>query len=115
MKIFLIGPVRQIDTDTQQQIQKYVDRQESRGNTVYWPLRDTDQYDPTGYRIMSDNLIAISDSHQVHIWYDPHSKGSIADLGMAFALGKRLKTINKVEPTQSKSIANWIREWEQRR
>jgi nucleoside 2-deoxyribosyltransferase len=36
---------------------------------------------------------------------------TIFDLGMAYALGKRLVLINEVEPTQHKSFNNVIQEW----
>lgn len=91
-KIFLISPVRMIDTETYDAISAYVAKLEVEGAKVYWPYRDTDQTDPHGWTICTRNRSAILDADEIHVWYhfwhdkDHASVGSIFDFGMIFAL-----------------------------
>jgi nucleoside 2-deoxyribosyltransferase len=107
-KTFLICPVRNHDMS---ETIKYVEMLEADGWTVYWPPRDTNQDDPTGYQICLDNVGAISEADAVHIVFDPTSEGSKFDLGATFALRKPLIVLNTIEPTDGKSFANMILEW----
>ena len=67
-----------------ERIAAYVLRLESEGHQVHWPKRDTKQDgDPIGIRICRDNREAMFTSDEVHVWYDPDSRGSCFDLGMA--------------------------------
>lgn len=83
-KIFIIGPVRNMDAATQAAIARHVAGLEAEGHMVHWPKRDTNQDDPIGLRICQDNREAIYQSSQVHIWFDDGSQGSVFDLGMLF-------------------------------
>lgn len=87
---------------------------EGRGHSIYYPARDTDQNDPIGYRICIDNMNAIHRADEIHIFYDKASTGSLFDLGVAFAFGKKLVIVNgdEIEITEGKSFANMIRKWE---
>lgn len=112
MNIFLICPVREAgDSGDSEAIACYVAKLESEGHKVHWPKRDTDQVDAIGYRICTDNYIAIREADEIHIWWSSTSKGSLFDLGMAFALFKKLVLANEVIPTESKSFQNMIRHW----
>jgi len=113
MKIFLICPVT-IATDLQKEkMNKYIEGLESLGHNVYYPARDTDQNDSIGYRICLDNAQAIYESDEVHIFWDKNSKGSLFDLGVAFAYDKRLVLVNPedIEPNDGKSFENMICYW----
>ena len=115
MKVFLICPVRNASDEQKTEMVSYISDLEKVGSKVYYPARDTDQSDPTGYQICSDNFKGIENADEVHIFYDPKSAGSLFDLGMAFALGKPLKIVNQVEPTEGKSFSNMILEWKGRK
>ncbi len=111
MNIFLICPVRKITDEEKQQILEYRLARMAAGDKVYVPFLDTDQNDPTGYRICSDNLRAIDWAHEIHVWWNENSTGSLFDLGMAFALGKPVILANKVTPTEGKSFNNLLIAW----
>jgi nucleoside 2-deoxyribosyltransferase len=111
MSIFIICPVRFATEDQKEDIQNYIDKLEKQGYNVYYPARDTNQTDDTGYRICTDNYNAIKKSDEVHIYFDPNSKGTLFDLGIAFALRKPIRIINLIEKTKGKSFSNMILEW----
>ncbi len=112
MRIFLICPVRGATPDELSMMEKYVQGLESSGHVVHWPPRDTDQRDPIGLRICGDNRQAIVDANEVHVWWSPTSMGSLFDLGMAFALEKKIVLANfdRVERTPNKSFSNVLLE-----
>ena len=116
MNIFLIRPVRNVTPEQQTKIDKYVSDQIKSDNFVYDPLKHTDQTDPTGFDICSENTAAIEKCDEVHIFWDKNSTGTLFDLGVAFALSKRLQIINpeNVEKTSKKSFANMLLEWHRR-
>ena len=84
---------------------------EAAGWIVHWPPRDTDQDDPTGLRICRDNLAAIRAADVVHVAWDGESQGCLFDLGMAFALGKRVIPLGLPPPTPGKSFQNMVMAW----
>src|SRR5690348_9799883 len=100
MKSFLICPVRGIDPATHEET---VRRLEGEGYVVHWPPRDTDQIDDTGLRICRDNMAAIAAADVVHVIWDGKSQGCLFDLGVAFALAKRIIPVTLPEPTAGKS------------
>jgi nucleoside 2-deoxyribosyltransferase len=111
--VFLICPVRNAEPWQIQTMNDYIKFLEDQGEKVYYPARDTDQNDNTGYKICSDNLEAIKESKEVHIFWDKNSQGTLFDLGIAFALEKRLYLVNadEMELTPHKSFANMVTEW----
>lgn len=111
--IFLICPVRQATEKQKEQINKYIIETKLKGKKIYYPARDTNQSDPIGVKIISENCFAMQISKEVHIWYDPTSQGSAFDLGMAYMLDKPLHIVNAAEVTQTphKSIGNFIKWW----
>lgn len=82
--VFLICPVRNADIGQKEEINKYLNKSEEEGMKIYYPARDTNQIDDTGYRICYDNITAVANSNGVHIFYDQNSFGSVFDLGAAY-------------------------------
>lgn len=109
MKTFLICPVRGHDPNEAIEI---VHCLEAEGWVVHYPPRDTDQTDPVGLQICQTNLNAIKKSDVVHILWDGKSTGSIFDMGMAFALGKKIIILDAPPLTEGKSFPNMMRAWE---
>ena len=108
MDTFLICPVR---GHSPEETRVIVSQLEADGWTVHWPQRDTDQSDSVGLQICSDNRAAISKADAVHVIWDGKSQGVLFDLGMAFALGKRVVPISLPDPTDGKSFQNMVRAW----
>jgi nucleoside 2-deoxyribosyltransferase len=115
MKIFLIHPVRGIDEDYSKAIDNQVAFLESQGNEVYYPKRDTEQDDPTGLEICRQNREAIYEADIIYIIWDGKSTGSLFDLGMAFAIGKPIRTVTGYFPpaTDGKSFPSFVYAWEE--
>jgi nucleoside 2-deoxyribosyltransferase len=111
MKTFLICPVRGHD---KRETENIVKRLEDGGYIVYWPHRDTDQEDETGYRICCQNRDAIESADVIHIIWDGKSEGVLFDLGMAFAMGKKVVPLEMPLQTPGKSFQNMVSEWSQR-
>lgn len=107
-KTFLICPVR---GHSEQETQEIVNKLTKEGWSVYWPPRDTNQVDPTGYRICTDNKQAIENADVVHFIWDGKSQGCLFDLGIAFALGKRVIPVSLPEKTEGKSFQNMVMQW----
>jgi hypothetical protein len=114
LDVFIICPVRNVDAETSRRIGLYVTKLEAQGKKVYWPARNTDQIDPMGMRIMKDNRNAMLKANEIHIWWDPTSDGSKADIGalimLLFFKTKKVVLINKVESTPNKSFENLVLE-----
>lgn len=108
MKSFLICPVRGVPPEEHAAVVRQLERS---GFDVHWPPRDTDQNDPTGLRICSDNAAAISAADLVHVIWDGKSQGCLFDLGVAFALGKPVSPISLPAPTEGKSFQNMVQTW----
>lgn len=115
--VFLICPVRNATEEQKQRMQSYVEQLEALDKKVYYPNRDTNQVDTIGYRICTDNKTALRLSKEIHIFWDNDSKGSLFDLGMAFAFDKPLVIVNKNEVTRTdgKSFTNMILAWAEKK
>lgn len=113
-KIFVISPVRKITQEQREYIAGIVKLWKAAGLEVYWPLTDTDQNDRSGLRICQDNARALAAADAVFVYWDPSSTGSLFDLGMAFALGKKITLSVRTMPgrTLEKSFNNVLRDWE---
>jgi len=114
--IYLICPVRNCSDEVKEEIAKYVVDLEADGNKVHFPSRDVKQ-DQSGMRICETLGSVMYDCDEVHIWWDPDSKGSYFDLGMAFMLhihrGMKFVMANEIEETSHKSYGNVIRKLSQ--
>lgn len=97
-KIFLICPVRRANEEQRKWIEDFVEKQYKEGYIVHAPHLHTNQVDPLGgYSICKQNAEAIASSNAVNMYYDQGSTGSVFDLGVAYALHKPLKILNKEE------------------
>jgi nucleoside 2-deoxyribosyltransferase len=105
---FLIAPVRGLPAEAWRELVAKLERE---GWSVHWPARDTEQIDAVGLDICRQNLAAMADSDAVHVVWDGESQGCLFDLGMAFALGKRVIPLALPEPTAGKSFQNMVRAW----
>lgn len=94
-RAFLICPVRGVPKEATAKIAADI---EARGWELHWPPRDTNQEDSIGLRICTDNLIAIGNAEAVFFAWDGKSQGCLFDLGMAFALGKRVVPVREMMP-----------------
>ena len=112
--VFLICPVRNASEKQKKEMSEYIVKLKKEGKKVYYPGTDTNQIDSIGYRICNDNRKAIEESKEVHIYFDGNSVGSLFDLGMAFALKKKLYIVNKDEYvlTNTRSFSNITMEWD---
>ncbi len=113
--IYLICPVRNISPSQQTEIADYVRNNEIDGVKFHYPPRDVDQSDSTGYNICVSHREAMEMCDEVHIFWDSNSKGSHFDLGMAFALHKKIKLVKCFdEDGTTKSYVKVMKEIEDR-
>ena len=111
-KIFIIGSVRDATEETRKAMEEHVRVLEEAGNEVHLPHRDTNQ-EATGIEICRQNAKAIEEADEVHIFYDPDSDGSHFDLGVAWALNKKLVVVSNVPYGEGKSYPRMIDEWQE--
>jgi len=111
MKTYLICPVRGHDP---KETEGVVKRLEAKGFEVHWPPRDVNQKDDDsgGYRVLSEHKEAMIDCDCVHVIWDGKSEGCLFDLGMAFAMKKKIVVISLPPTTAGKSFQNMVRYWE---
>ena len=109
--IYIICPVRRVTPESKKFMDAYVARLERNSqNRVHYPPRDVDQTQ-SGMEICVEHSEFMSIADEVHIYWDPESRGSIFDLGMAFARfinnpGFEVVSINEVKKTEEKSFTN---------
>lgn len=94
MKIYLIMAVRGAN-DPYPGI--YAADMERLGHSVHFPPRDAPQDSPTGREICEVHLAAMRACDEVHVIWNVESKGSHFDLGMAYALGKKIVPVCSVQ------------------
>jgi hypothetical protein len=114
-KVFIICPVRDATPEVDKEIREYIKELEDKNHEVHYPPRDTNQNDPIGVNICTENMMAIMNADEVHIYWTEYSTGSLFDFGMAFLARKPIKLINKVEATDGKkSFNNVLKELDRR-
>ena len=97
-KIFLICPVRNATKEQRKWIENFVKEKNNEGYIIHAPHIHTRQIDLFGgYAICVQNANAVATSSEINIYYDQTSTGSVFDLGVAYALHKPLKILNKNE------------------
>ena len=97
-KIFLICPVRNATDEQRKWIEDFVHDKYSEGYTIHAPHLHTRQTDLFGgYAICKQNAEAVASSKEIDIYYDQSSTGSVFDLGVAYALHKPLRLLNREE------------------
>jgi len=116
MNIFIICPVRNCTEEWKDGLSKYVTMLENQGHKVHYPPRDTNQNDNIGYNICIQNKKAIEEADEIHIAWDGKSEGCLFDIGIAFALNKRVQVITGYFPElpkiKQKSFVTMIWNWE---
>jgi nucleoside 2-deoxyribosyltransferase len=112
MKIFIICTIRTASEAYLKQLESYVSNLESNGHKVYAPHRDTNQM-TLGYEICKQNLEGIKQADEIHIFYNSKSQGTHFDMGMAFALNKKVVVVDNEPLTEGKSFQNMLVEWQQ--
>jgi len=113
--VFLIRPVRNCSPEFAEKLAAYVRGLEAQGYTVYDPLRDTPQDDPVGLAICRINRTVIDLADEVHFTWDGKSQGCLFDLGMAFALCKKVVAVEGLLPpdAEGKSFSKMARAYAQ--
>jgi len=111
MNIFIISSVRDVDIEYREKLNSYVGLLETNGHIVHLPHRDTNQ-NQKGINICKDNKNAIINADEVHIFYSSKSQGTHFDMGVAFALNKRIVTIENETYGEGKSYPKMLREWQ---
>jgi nucleoside 2-deoxyribosyltransferase len=109
--IFIICTVRSATPEYVQVLEEYAKQLEKDGNIVYLPHRDTDQT-ASGLEICKQNATAIAAADEVHIFYNSKSQGTHFDMGVAFALGKRIVVIENETYGEGKSYSRMLMEWQ---
>lgn len=109
-RIFVICSVRGMDDEYRKTLENYVAALEEKGWEVHLPHRDTDQ-EASGFDICTQNMNAINKADEIHIFYSEKSTGTHFDLGVAFALNKKLVIIDAPNLTVGKSFLRMIHEW----
>jgi hypothetical protein len=109
-KVFIICPVRLADENIKSKLNKYTEKLELEGYKVHLPHRDTNQIQ-SDFDICKQNMKAIKTADEVHIFYLPDSQGIHFDLGVSFALNKKIKLIEHLEIDIDYSFKNMINRW----
>lgn len=109
-KIYIICPVRNITLKEKATIDLYVTFLENSENEVFLPYRDAPQANRICCEIVIPEVKAISESNEVHIFWNRTSEGSHFDLGVVFYLKKLLILINNPEDIEGKSYLKVIKE-----
>lgn len=123
--VFIICSVRNANEQTRRKLEAYKRHLETQGYKVHLPHLDTNQ-EASGYNICLQNMQAILDADEIHIFFDPGSKGSHFDLGVTFLAchinpQKIIKVIENLEEIDEygqckilffKSFGQMIYDWE---
>jgi nucleoside 2-deoxyribosyltransferase len=113
-KVFLIHPVRNITPEFEDSVRATVEQLRREGKEVYDPAESTDQ-NGSSIEICRQNREAISHADYVAFMWDGQSQGCLFDLGMAFAMGKKVRAVIGCTPPMSrhKSFQNLVFEIEE--
>jgi phage pi2 protein 07 len=119
IRVYMICPCRHASEETKASIDAYVEQLEARGCIVHYPPRDVEQDEAstTAHEIMQAHVKAMSEVDEVHAWWDPDSKGSHVDFGMAYMMrfisggwDPIFVLANDPESTAERSFGNYFRE-----
>lgn len=103
MKILIIG-----STQYKERMEVHVEKLEKEGHVVALPAFD-DYKELDALGVCKHNRSLLEQADEIHVIWDQRSFGTIFDLGMAFALRKKLRVIF-LEP---KTFAGVMRKWEE--
>ena len=112
--VYLICPVRNASDEDRASLNRYVEGLEADGVTVHYPPRDVDQSDDgIGLELNATHRQAMLACKEVHVFWDPNSKGSHFDLGMAFMLSATREVpiviARPVDTTPTRSYGNILK------
>ena len=110
-KIFIICSVRGASEEYKAKLEAYVSKLEEKGHKVHLPHRDTNQ-NAKGIDICKENTMAIFKADEVHIFYNSSSQGTHFDMGVSFALGKKIVVVENEKYGEGKSYPKMLDEWE---
>ncbi|MDD4515686.1 nucleoside 2-deoxyribosyltransferase [Massilibacteroides sp.] len=110
-KVFIICSVRGASNEYRKKLETYVSELEKNGIMVHLPHRDTNQ-NARGYDICTENANAIKESDEVHIFYNSTSQGTHFDMGVSFALGKKVIIVENEKYGEGKSYPKMLDEWQ---
>jgi hypothetical protein len=105
--IFIISPVRGVSEGELEELREYCNKLENMGYRVHLPIRDTKQ-DQDEMSICTQNMEAIKKADEIHVYYNSSSRGIHFDLGMAFALNKKIVVVKNEIPKQDKCFARFL-------
>ena len=105
MKILIIGSTTYLDS-----MIKYKDRRILLLNGDEIRIAEFDSFKGSEYAMCSLNRSNIEWADEIHILWDGRSTGTIFDIGMCFALRKKIKIVY----LESKSFINFVKEFEKR-
>ena len=111
--IYIVCTVRGANDEYKHKLELYASDLESKGFTVHLPHRDTNQ-DLEIIGICSENADAIKDADEVHVFYNEKSLGTHFDLGVAFALNKKLVVVENEIDENRKSMSVMINDWQRK-
>lgn len=112
MNIYILCAVRGKTDDHRKSLEDYVSTLENEGHNVHLPHRDTNQ-NGIEFEICKQNKEAIKWADEIHIFYEPESKGSHFDLGMVFMIEKPIKIIENVNFDSGKCFSRMIEQWKE--
>jgi nucleoside 2-deoxyribosyltransferase len=111
LNIFIICSVRGTSDEYRKRLEHYVKTLEDIGHNVHLPHRDTNQNN-SGFNICKENSNAIFNSDEIHIFYNSESQGTHFDMGVSFALNKKIVIVENEPLTEGKSFQRMLTEWE---
>jgi len=110
MNIYIICSVRDASNELREDLESYTAKLERAGHNVHLPHRDTKQ-GGRGIEICKQNVAAIENADEVHVFYCPKSQGSHFDLGAAFALRKSVVIVGDLSVPDGKSFQYVLTHW----
>lgn len=111
MKVFIICSVRGASEEYKIKLENYVSKLEAEGIEVHLPHRDTNQ-NARGYDICKQNANAIKEADEIHIFYSKESQGTHFDMGVSFALDKKIVIVENEIYGEGKSYPRMLDEWQ---
>ena len=107
MNIYIICPVRCASPSDVEMWRAYADALRSEGHVVHFPPDDAPQDDPTGAEICRVHRDAMVAADEVHVFWDSWSYGSHFDLGMAYALRKKIVAVQCLRGGDNPGKSYW--------
>ena len=114
-RIFIICPVTMSNPEIKKELEDYTKGLEDMGNHVHLPHRNTNQKNGL-LDICLENIEAIKNAEEVHLFYMEKSKGIHFDIGVALSRHKPIKLIKDYSDVTSfgKNFLDLISEWNNR-